>query len=205
MAGLALCYAWSVDTLILMMSACANGLKLMTEVKVARQRRLFGAIVAVIIVTLAASIGTVLYLSYAHGAINLSRFYFNNVSQYPYWFMREGIENPVGPSWAGWLHTGVGALIMAGLMAAQHRFMWWPFHPLGYPISCVFGSMWFSVFIAWMLKTVIMKYGGPHLFRRLKPLFLGLILGEASVGGFWIVVDYFTGMVGNTLRGVFFG
>jgi len=205
MAGLALCYAWSVDTLILMMSACANGLKLMTEVKVARQRRLFGAIVAVIIVTLAASIGTVLYLSYAHGAINLSRFYFNNVSQYPYWFMREGIENPVGPSWAGWLHTGVGALIMAGLMAAQHRFMWWPFHPLGYPISCVFGSMWFSVFIAWMLKTVIMKYGGPHLFRRLKPLFLGLILGEASVGGFWIVVDYFTGMVGYTLRGVFFG
>ena len=205
MAGLALCYAWSVDTLILMMSACANGLKLITEVKVARQRRLFGAIIAVIIVTLAASIGMVLYLSYAHGAINLSRFYFNNVSQYPYWFMREGIENPVGPSWVGWLHTGVGALIMTGLMAAQHRFMWWPFHPLGYPISCVFGSMWFSVFIAWMLKSVIMKYGGPHLFRRLRPLFLGLILGEASVGGFWIVVDYFTDMVGNTLRGVFFG
>ncbi|MFC1525178.1 DUF6785 family protein [Candidatus Latescibacterota bacterium] len=82
-AGLALSYAWSVDTLILMMSACANGLKLLTEVNVARHRRVFGAIVAVIIATLSASIGTVLYLSYKYGAINLSSFYFNNVSQYP--------------------------------------------------------------------------------------------------------------------------
>lgn len=205
-AGLAISYAWSVDTLILMMSACANGLKLLSEVDVARHRRVFGGIVAVIIGTLCASIGMVLYLSYEYGAINLSSFYFNNVSQYPYNFMYKALTNPTGPSWEGWLHTGIGVLVMALLMAVQHHFMWWPFHPLGYPVSCVFfGGMWFSVFIAWLFKTVIMKYGGPPLFRRLRPVFLGLILGEASVGGFWIVVDYFTGMEGNTLRGIFFG
>ena len=36
-------------------------------------------------------------------------------------------------------------------------------------------------------------------------MFLGLILGEACVGGFWVGVDYVTGMEGNTLRGIFFG
>jgi len=205
-AGLALCYAWSVDTLILMMSACANGLKLLSEVNVARHRRVFGAIVVVIIATLATSIGMVLILSYKYGAINLSSFYFNNVAQYPFQFMTKALTTPLGPNWVGWLHTGIGAGVMALLMAAQHYFIWWPFHPLGYPVSCVFfGGMWFSVFLAWMLKTVIMKYGGPPLFRRLRPLFLGLILGEASVGGFWVVVDYFTGMVGSTLGGIFFG
>ena len=65
--------------------------------------------------------------------------------------------------------------------------------------------MWFSMFLGWVLKSVILKYGGPTLFQRLRPFFLGLILGEASVGGFWIVVDYFTGMEANTLRGIFFG
>ena len=94
---------------------------------------------------------------------------------------------------------------MGALMIAQHRFVWWPFHPLGYPVSCVFGGMWFSVFLAMLLKSVIMKYGGPPLFRRLRPMFLGLILGEACVGGFWVGVDYVTGMEGNTLRGIFFG
>ena len=60
-------------------------------------------------------------------------------------------------------------------------------------------------FIALVLKTTILKYGGPLLLARLRPIFLGLILGEASVGGFWVVVDAFTGMQSNTLRGVFFG
>ena len=205
LAGLALSYAWSVDTLILLMSACANGLKLITEIELPHRRRLFGGIAAVILLTLAVSVGLIVYLSYEHGAINLSRFYFNNVSQYPYWFMEKGINSPSGPNLSGWFHTGVGSAIMGGLMMAQHRFMWWPFHPLGFPVSCVFGSMWFSVFVAWIFKSIILKYGGVNLFTRLRPFFLGLILGEAVVGGFWVVVDYFMGMHHNTLGGIFFG
>jgi hypothetical protein len=206
MGGLSLCYAWSVDTLILMMTAVANGLKLLTEMgAVHKHRRLFGGIVAVILVTLPTSIGLILFLGYEHGAINLSPFYFNNVSQYPFQFMQINIDTPFEPSWIGWAHTAAGAIVMAALMAVQHHYLWWPFHPLGYPVSCVFGGMWFSVFIALVLKTTILKYGGPLLLARVKPLFLGLILGEASVGGFWVVVDAFTGMQSNTLRGVFFG
>ena len=38
----------------------------------------------------------------------------------------------------------------------------------------------------------------------MKRIFLGLILGELVVGGFWVVVDYFTGMRSAHLTGVVF-
>ena len=202
LAGLALSYPWNVDTLILLMSACANGLKLITEVRPANMRRLFWGIVAVICLTLAASIGLNIYLGYEHGAINLEPFYFKYVSLLPYIFMEKNIHHPEGPNVNGWIHKGIGAAVMTGLMMAQRRWVWWPFHPLGYPVSVGFRTMFFSVFVAWLCKTVILKYGGVHLFNRLKPFFLGLVLGSAVVGGTWVVIDYFTGMHNNVLSGV---
>ena len=204
MAGMALSYAWSVDTLILMMSACANGLKLVTEISLPQRRRLFGATVAVIVLTLACVVSLTLYLGYQYGAINLSRFYFDNVAQYPYRFMEKSILNPFEPRPSTWMHISVGAAIMGGLMAAQHRFLWWPFHSLGFPISCVFGSMWFSVFVAWLIKSTVLKYGGLTLLNRLKPFFLGLVLGEAVAAGTWILIDYVIGMQNNYLGGIVF-
>ena len=204
MAGMALSYAWSVDTLILMMSACANGLKLVTEITLPHRRRLLGATVAVIVLTLGCVVVLTLYLGYEYGAINLSRFYFNNVAQYPYRFMEKSILNPFDPRPSTWLHIGTGAAIMGGLMAVQYRFLWWPFHSLGFPVSCVFGKMWFSVFIAWLIKSTVLKYGGLTLFNRLKPFFLGLVLGEAVVAGTWVLIDYITGMQNNYLGGIVF-
>ena len=204
MAGLALSYAWGVDTLILFMASCANGLKLITEVKVEKLRRLFGATVVVIMLTLGCVIGLTLHLGYQNGAINLSNFYFNSVAQYPYQFMEKSINNPGGLSLASWVHIGLGGGIMGTLMLAQYRFLWWPFHYLGYPVSCVFGRMWLGVFISWIVKGVVLKYGGVRLFDRLKPIFLGLILGEAVSAGFWVIVDHFAGMHNNWLGGIIF-
>ena len=65
--------------------------------------------------------------------------------------------------------------------------------------------MWFSVFVAWAIKGAVLKYGGLALFERLKPMFLGLIFGEAVVAGFWVVVDYYTGMQGGRLGNIIMG
>ena len=99
------------------------------------------------------------------------------------------------------LFTGIGGLIEGLLMWANHRFFWWPLHPLGFVVAAGFitGQIWFSAFIAWLLKAIILQYGGPGLFTRLRPLFLGMILGEATTGGLWLVIDALTGNYGNRI------
>ena len=48
-------------------------------------------------------------------------------------------------------------------------------------------------------EEVILRYGGPALYERSQAFFLGLIAGQFFTTGFWLVVDYFTGRVGNSL------
>ena len=196
LAGLSFTYVWGTDILILLMAACANGLKLSDQI-VHHKRRLFWAIMASIVVTLLLSTWVILTLAYKYGGINLEKFYFTRACQYPFEFMKRNVLSPSQPNVKGWIHTGIGGGIMLGLTITRHRFLWWPFHPLGFPISCVFGRMWFSVFLAWLTKGIILKYGGPRVYAKSRPFFLGLILGQLVVGGIWLIVDYFTGMTGN--------
>ena len=125
--------------------------------------------------TVVLSIGIALWIrlevAYQHGAINLNAFYANNAAQYPYQFMDIVVSYPQGPHWDGWIQVGVGAAIMAALEFMHYRFLWWPFHPLGFPISAAFGGMWFSVLIAYLLKGAVLKYGGPNLCRTTVPFF----------------------------------
>ena len=36
-------------------------------------------------------------------------------------------------------------------------------------------------------------------FLAAKPFFIGLILGEATTAGVWLIIDYLSGGVGNVL------
>jgi hypothetical protein len=197
-AALSTSYVWGTDVLILLMTSCANGLKV-ADRYVRQKRRLFWAIGAAIVVTLVVSLVVRLEAGYRYGAINLNPFYADNAAQYPYRFMAEAVSAPVGPHWDGIIQVGVGAAIMLVLEFLHYKLLWWPFHPLGFPISSAFGGMWFSVFVAFLLKNVVLKYGGPQLYRRTIPFFLGMILGEIVPAGVWLIIDAMTGMNGNVL------
>jgi len=64
----------------------------------------------------------------------------------------------------------------------------------------VMDTAWFPVFVAWLTKSVLLKYGGLKAYQALIPMFYGLVLGQFVAGGFWLIVDYFTGMMGNSLK-----
>ncbi len=87
-----------------------------------------------------------------------------------------------------------GLAIMLLLYSMRTRFFWWTFHPAGFAVSSSWSMnlFWSSIFISWLIKLIILKYGGVNLHRKIIPFFLGLILGEFVVGGMW------------TLRGVLF-
>jgi hypothetical protein len=49
--------------------------------------------------------------------------------------------------------------------------------------------VWMPLLIAWLFKTVIVKYGGHKAYQRAVPAFLGLILGQFVVGSILNIVS----------------
>ncbi len=92
---------------------------------------------------------------------------------------------------------GVGFLFTGLLWWLRTRFPMFPFHPTGYAVASsmwTFGWLWFSVFISWAAKNLILRFGGIRLYHRVLPLFLGLILGEFIVGGAWVLIRLIWGV-----------
>ncbi|MGB9587144.1 MAG: DUF6784 domain-containing protein, partial [Armatimonadota bacterium] len=44
------------------------------------------------------------------------------------------------------------------------------------------------MFIAWLIKLLLLRYGGLKLYRNAMPLFLGVILGECVMGSLWTII-----------------
>ncbi len=78
------------------------------------------------------------------------------------------------------------------------RFTWWPLHPIGYLMLDTFpaAQLWFSIFLGWLAKLLIVRFGGSRAYAAAKPFFIGLIVGESAAAGFWLV----SGIVMNWLN-----
>ncbi|MBI2502085.1 MAG: hypothetical protein HYW07_02495 [Candidatus Latescibacteria bacterium] len=200
MVGMAFTYVWAADIRTFVMVSCAHGLKL-SEHLGPRLRPLFWALLLAILVSLIGSLATILHLAYTYGGINLNGWFFDGGVKAPFEYAAVKLNSPVGPDWEGWAHTLVGGGLMALLMLARHQLFWWPLHPIGYPIGAVWlmDALWFSIFLAWLVKLAVLKYGGPQLYRATRPFFLGLIVGQFAIAGAWLIVDYFTGMTDNVV------
>lgn len=92
-------------------------------------------------------------------------------------------------SWPRWIAVFVSSGLTLGLWALQMRFTWFPLHPLGYCAGPMLVWIWLPFFITWVIKSVVIRYGGQHLYRRLIPFFFGLILGDYLTGAVWSVVS----------------
>ena len=92
------------------------------------------------------------------------------------------------------LWSGIGAVVMGLLFFARKRFFWWPVHPIGYPISSI-PQWWFSVFMAWTVKRNVLKYGGPSLYGRIRPFFMGIVVGEAVINNVGSILAILTGRI----------
>lgn len=96
-------------------------------------------------------------------------------------------------SFPTWTNTPATVAMIVGfgmtflLMGMRMRFFWWPLHPAGFAITTSWGMnmVWSCLFISWLAKWIILKYGGLKLHRKAIPFFLGLILGEFTTGSIW--------------------
>ena len=111
------------------------------------------------------------------------------------------INTTVNADPTAWLFTGVGIAVIAFTILMRARFAWFPFHPLGYLMATSYPvhAFWFSIFLGWLAKTLIGRYGGSDSARRVLPFFLGLALGDVMMMLFWIGVDGYFGRTGHQL------
>ncbi len=200
LVGMAYTYVWAADIRTFVMASCAHGLKLGEELG-QRLRPLFWCMLLAVFISLLGSVAMILHLAYEYGGINLNGWFFGGGTRAPFDYIITKLNAPTVPNISGWIHTFIGGGIMALLVLARHTLLWWPLHPIGYPIGAVWlmDELWFSIFLAWLIKLLVMKYGGPRLFRRARPFFLGLILGQFSIAGIWLIIDFYTGMTDNVV------
>jgi hypothetical protein len=198
LVALTFTFIWQGESRTSPMVACSNGLKLAELVKGSKRILFWGFIIA-LVTSLAASAYTTLSMAYAYGAINLNLLGVAGGHGWPY--TAPTILAMPEANMRGWLFKGIGGVIQGLLMWAQMRWFWWPLHPIGFTIAVgwLTSSIWFSALIAWLLKAIILHVGGGKLFQTLKPLFLGLILGEVMVGGVWAIIYSLTVENGRVL------
>jgi len=110
------------------------------------------------------------------------------------YIIRNWRSSPKGTNWLALPFIGLGALVTILLALARWRFTWWPFHPAGYALAMNFGLdyYWFAMFLAWLIKKIVLRFGGLRLYRRTLPFMIGIILGEYTAGAFWSWLEILT-------------
>ena len=102
------------------------------------------------------------------------------------------LSNPTGQDYVTMGFMGFGFGVTGFLLAMKMRFLWWPFHPVGYVLAISPGEMvyiWCPLLISWVIKFAILRYGGLKAYRRAIPFFAGLIVGDYTMGGIWSVIS----------------
>jgi hypothetical protein len=87
----------------------------------------------------------------------------------------------------------VGSAVTVFMQFMRMRFIWWPLHPIGYAAANSF-FMSFNIsciFFGWLARLVIFKLAGSTGYKQALPFFLGLILGDLVILGFWDLVGFF--------------
>ncbi len=102
----------------------------------------------------------------------------------PWQRAHQTIVLPRQPDFGRALGYGFGALFTFLLTALRVQFPGSPFHPVGYMVAGLIGvnRFWAPMFIAWLVKAPMLRYGGLKIYRRAVPFFIGLILGEFITG-----------------------
>ncbi len=103
---------------------------------------------------------------------------------------------PQKPRMGATLASGGGLLFSLLLGALRMRFTWWLWHPVGYATATSWSmdKLWFCIFLGWIAKALITRYGGAQLYRKALPFFVGLAMGEFVMGSLWMIF----GSIANT-------
>jgi hypothetical protein len=149
-----------------------------------QRRRLLGAVGGAAAIGLGASLYYTLDLAYTNGAYNTYGFppFFGGNPKGIFSKTLSMVRNPLTLDWNRLMFLGIGTGVMGLLTLLRSRLLWWGLHPIGFATSAMINTNFLAVpfFIAWAVKSTVLKVGGVQLYRKTLPLFLGLMVGYVA-------------------------
>ena len=186
-SALGLSMVWTADLQLFLMGTLAHAFRVCEPARLRISgRKLLVFLGGAMIVGLVTTILSYIYLGYRHGLVHGYVWYFVISPQYHWSWVANTINNPNPSEPLAILFMGIGASWAALLSLASYRWVSWPLHPVGLAVALTntVSIDWFGMFLAWLFKLLILRYGGIVLYRRMLPLFIGLILGTSvGIGG----------------------
>ncbi len=152
------------------------------------QRRFQWTVWSSVIVSVLVSLFGSIAMAYRIGAQQMSSWFYSQATPSLMDRAHKLIQWDQAASPGHILAAVLGGLWVALSMFLRRTLFWFP-HPIGYImfVNPLVRAYWFSFLIAWAIKRFVLKYGGRHSFERLKPFFIGLILGEIVACAFWVL------------------
>jgi hypothetical protein len=149
------------------------------------ERRRLAALMAIVpVVALLAFFWATLHTGYHLGmASGHTNNFYTRIGGWATDELRTQAENPSGIDVGGSMAIVVSIVITSLLYYLKLQFAWWPLHPVAYPISTsnTIAGIAPALFLTWLIKSLLLRYGGLRAHRTALPLFLGFIVGDATV------------------------
>lgn len=177
-----------------------DGLKISHTVGIRPRHALVGMALSLLVAAGVSGL-VVLYLTYAQGGNFMSQ---KQYSYGPRWLFNTAARyflDQVGPSWSALVTMIGGAFLMVVLYRLHRRYLWWPLYPLGYVIAEteVMQHQWMSILFGWLVRSIVVRVWGAGGYRSMKPVALGVIVGDLVSVFLWFVVFALTGTTGRSL------
>jgi len=166
----------------------------LAEIAKSWHRGLGWSIMAAAVIGVVISLIYTIYLGFDVGTRQFTNgWWFGRIgSTIPYNETMVKIRNPFGPDPERLSFFVIGSALMFFFMTLRSKLAWWPVHPLGFMLSYSWPARAIvcSMFIVWVIKSIMMWVGGSELYRKGQPFFLGMIIGVATGVVISMAVDY---------------
>lgn len=187
-----------------LLASTIEGLYLGRRYQISR-RSVLAAVAVGFCVALAVGSVSFLVISYALGAQNL-QLYLSRMMKFPYYdtFRGGDVVFHSGADIIRLLMIPAGAVLMAVLLFVRRRVPRFPIPPMCFLLVCLgtltlqragetlhdlrvipINVVWGPILIAFLIKGLILRYGGMDLYVRSRPVALGLIFGHALMIVAW--------------------
>lgn len=167
-----------------------NAAKMQEDVGGSRKRFHINLLIC-LVVTVIVAVGFAIVLAHVRGATQMGGgWFFTQGPQAVFDTAVRATDTPpeMQPTTMGWYGIGAGWVGLS--MFLRQTLFWFP-HPIGFImlINPLMAVLWFSFFIGWIFKRIVVRYGGKATFDKTKVIFIGLIMGELLAIVIWALLS----------------